>query len=167
MRLFISVNFPSCTADKLTELQDQLRLYGNADYSKRENLHLTLAFIGETDRCNDIISIMEECASSCFDLTIEGTGTFGEDIYYAAVRQDDELMSLASSLRTRLRRAGFDIDDRPFVPHVTLARRAGSLHGAPPHLPPVTTRICHISLMESSRADGKTVYTETARVKLK
>ena len=110
---------------------------------------------------------MEECASSCFDLTIEGTGTFGEDIYYAAVRQDDELMSLASSLRTGLRRAGFDIDDRPFVPHVTLARRAGSLHGAKPHLPPVTTRICHISLMESSRADGKTVYTETARVKLK
>ena len=48
MRLFIAVNFDEKELDMFESARDRLRAQaGRASYSRRENLHLTLAFLGE------------------------------------------------------------------------------------------------------------------------
>ena len=50
MRLFIAINFNDMTRARLIALRDELRdkaVYGR--FSPSENLHLTLAFLGESD----------------------------------------------------------------------------------------------------------------------
>ena len=56
MRLFIAINFDENMLDALTEIQDDLRRCGvKGHYTPRENLHMTLAFLGENDDPEEII----------------------------------------------------------------------------------------------------------------
>ena len=51
MRLFVAVNFPPETVDAISALQGRLRgAEPRGSWSRRENLHLTLAFLGEQPR---------------------------------------------------------------------------------------------------------------------
>ena len=48
MRLFIAINLDDNIRDALAEMQESMRRQGvRGNYTKIENLHLTLAFIGE------------------------------------------------------------------------------------------------------------------------
>ena len=48
MRLFIAINLDDNIRDALAEMQESMRRQGvRGNYTKTENLHLTLAFIGE------------------------------------------------------------------------------------------------------------------------
>ena len=48
MRLFIAINFDDTELDAFEAARERLRdQAGAANYSRRENLHLTLAFLGE------------------------------------------------------------------------------------------------------------------------
>ena len=50
MRLFIAIKFSSEIEKVLTDLQDDLKTQGiTGNYTNIQNLHLTLAFIGEYD----------------------------------------------------------------------------------------------------------------------
>ena len=168
MRLFIAISFTEPIIRSLTRAQDELRLYDKyANYSRRENLHLTLAFIGETHRADRIITVMEKCAASPFTLTVSGCGSFGNDIFWAGIKKNSSLESLALSLQDELRSEGFDIEDRPFVPHITLARQMSDTSSIHLEIPEISMQADSFSLMESSRAGGKLVYREIARVKLK
>ena len=61
MRLFIAIQFNEQMLDALTKLQNDLRAMGvTGNYTKRENLHLTLAFIGEYGRPGDVLDAMEQ-----------------------------------------------------------------------------------------------------------
>ena len=94
------------------------------------NIHLTLHFLGNLDpvrqaavrsRLNDPI------ATAPFDLTLGDLGTFppagSPRILWIAVREGrQELAAIHHELGVRLRAAGATIEDRPFSPHLTLAR---------------------------------------------
>jgi len=62
MRLFIAINFNDSTRDKLRGLRDDLRgRAASGNYSKDENLHLTLVFLGEcgAQQTSTITDIMD------------------------------------------------------------------------------------------------------------
>ena len=66
MRLFVAIEFDEKTKSKMIDVQDQLRaavLHGN--FSRPENLHLTLAFLGEVpeERVGGIIRAMANMMS--------------------------------------------------------------------------------------------------------
>ena len=48
MRLFIAINFDEETKQSIIAVQRRLREWGRGNFSHPENLHLTLAFLGET-----------------------------------------------------------------------------------------------------------------------
>lgn len=157
MRLFIAIEFSGAFRNALCGVMDKMRRQGvSGNYTRPENLHLTLAFIGQSDRTEDIIRIMSGISGGPFAITLDGMGRFG-DLLWVGVRENPRLTELAESLCCRLRRAGFPVEERAFRPHITLVRRSsGSFRVS---VPPAAMTVRSVSLMKSERIEGKLVYT--------
>lgn len=167
MRLFVSVNFPSETVDFLYDKVTKLKKEAlSMNPSRRENLHLTLAFIGETQDSQKAEKALSEIDFEPFEIMISGLGKFsrdGGDIYWAGLDKKGDyrkLEALALEVQSKLRSAGFEIEKRKFSPHITLGREVilqrDPSFSVPSHKVPVS----RISLMRSERVQGKLVYTE-------
>ena len=169
MRLFIAINFGDRAIDAFEAARERLRAQaGRANYSRRENLHLTLAFLGELpgSRLPDIEAAMSAAAAGAgaFTLSFDHAGRFrreGGDIWWLGAADCPALTALQSRLASELRARGFALEDRRFTPHLTLARRVfgaadprSLLAGAVP------CRVSGMSLMLSERPEGKLTYTE-------
>jgi len=162
MRLFVACPMSPEMRRALLWVQESLRgQVRSAGFSRPENLHLTLAFLGETEHVGDAAEVVSRICCAPFPLELEGTGCFG-DVWWAGVSPSPALAALAASLRAGLRAAGFSPDKAPFRPHITLARRvrASAVPAvAVPHAAMTVSRVC---LMKSERLDGRLVYTEIA-----
>jgi 2'-5' RNA ligase len=94
------------------------------------NLHLTIAFIGDApaSRVDALRDVGRHAASAAspFALTLDRLGAFHrQDIAWIGSSQSNPAMqALAEELFARLAAAGFELERRPFRPHVTLVRRA-------------------------------------------
>ena len=97
----------------------------SGNFTRSENLHITLAFIGETSRVAAAKACLERIDFTGFDLRIGGGGNFG-DLYWVGIEKNPSLSALASFVRSELISAGFAIDEKPFKPHITVARRLSS-----------------------------------------
>lgn len=77
MRLFIAIAFPDKIKDRLKAGMDDLRRQGvRASWSRRENLHLTLEFLGELDSAKEAIAAMEQVQAAPFRLEFAPSGRF-------------------------------------------------------------------------------------------
>ena len=87
-------------------------------------IHLTLAFLGEVPeaRVADAMAIAVE--ASPFRLELDEVGAFrGARVAWAgSSRPPPQLLEMQSRLAAALAWAGFALEERPFAPHVTLAR---------------------------------------------
>ena len=168
MRLFIAINFDEETKQNIIAVQRRLREWGRGNFSHPENLHLTLAFLGETapERVPLIRSVMGQLTVPSLHLVFDHVGYFrrdGSDIWWIGLRPDQALLDLQKELHRRLTDAGFQLDNRRFSPHITLARQV--VLGNEPDKnrllgKPFATNTDTVSLMLSERIDGKLIYTE-------
>ena len=169
MRLFIAVDFPGEVKDVLSRCVGRLReASARGNFTRRENLHLTLAFVGETADAAPVRRAMEAVAQPPFELEIDGFGRFrrpGGDIYWLGFVPNPALASVRACLCTSLRAQGFVPEDRPFSPHLTLGRQVvprpdfdREAFGAA--VPPVRMTVKKLSLMRSDRPGGVLTYTE-------
>lgn len=116
MRLFVAVR-PSAAA--LTSLAGALGVAVDSRW------HITLAFLGEQPAADPFLAPLSDVAggSAAFELSLSGGLTFGARVLAASVTGDVEALShLARDVQDACRSAGADVDDRPFRPHLTLAR---------------------------------------------
>ena len=165
MRLFAAISLSPAVCDSLEEQIAVLRSQGSGTFTRPENLHLTLAFIGEADRVEEAASALRRAAvGGSFPMVVEGLGCF-DDLWWAGIRENPALERLALNVQACLREAGFSIEERPWSPHITLVRR---WHGEQPQtdISPVSMRVQAVSLMKSERLDGKLIYTEIDRFEL-
>jgi len=119
MRLFLG---QFAVIDDLGDIHRRLapRLIGN--WVSKENLHLTLAFLGEVQRAEPVIDALEGIAPLKRPLPLKGVGLFGHPPLVLFAGVDDpkgELMRLYRDIHKRL---AFPGSGRRFSPHVTLAR---------------------------------------------
>lgn len=162
MRLFIAVNMDDAMRKALSMLQNEARSLGVAgNYTRPENLHLTLAFIGEYAYPEKVLSVIHSMPSVPKTLTFSGLGAF-DDIWWIGAEKDDALSSCVRQLRCSLKETGIPFDQRDFVPHVTLIRKARCQAGQLPslHIPKLEMKVDHIALMRSDTAANGVVYTE-------
>ena len=158
-RLFLAIPFPEAVLDILRDAQDQLRRQGvRGNFSRLENLHLTLAFLGETDREMEIRRVLDAADAAVFSMNIGGWGRFG-DLIWAGVRPCPPLEALAGQLQEDLRASGFALEKRPFRPHITLARRCVWDQMPRLQIPNIAMEVRRVVLMESSRPGGTLTYT--------
>jgi 2'-5' RNA ligase len=170
MRLFVSINFSDKTLDKLTGLQDELRKEAlRGRFVARENLHLTLAFLGDCDSMQTAIAknVLGEVDFSAFELMVDGIGRFKRDdgdIWWAGVARNWDLLHLQKNLAERLAAAGFGLDKRKYSPHITLGR---DVIVGPRVIPrqtlPFGEEVSAIELMRSDRKGGMLMYTAIDR----
>jgi 2'-5' RNA ligase len=124
MRLFVAVAVPDAVARSLLLLQGGVP---GARWQTREQMHLTLRFIGEVDG-NDARALDEVLAgieAPAFDLQLHGVGQFGNKqphTLWAAARKHDMLDHLQRKVDSAIRKVGQPQDAHKFMPHVTLAR---------------------------------------------
>jgi 2'-5' RNA ligase len=95
------------------------------------SIHLTLAFLGEltADRVEEAVQATESSARQCksFSYTLSPLGIFGDVrhprvIWMGVHEPTGSLTHLHAALSRELERRGFEVEKRPFLPHLTLAR---------------------------------------------
>ena len=124
MRLFVALPIPDAVAQGLLLMQGGVP---GARWQAREQLHLTLRFIGEVDG-RDARALDDALAgidAPAFDLQLHGVGQFGNKqphSLWAASRPNDLLDHLQRKVDTAIRRVGQPQDVHKFSPHVTLGR---------------------------------------------
>jgi 2'-5' RNA ligase len=124
MRLFVALPIPDAVARPLMLLQGGVP---GARWQTREQLHLTLSFIGEVE--GDVARMIDDALAGidapAFDLQLHGVGQFGNrqpHSLWAAVRKSEMLEHLQRKVDAAVRRVGIPPDGHKFTPHVTLAR---------------------------------------------
>lgn len=164
MRLFIAINFNSNTLTRLIALRDELRSRSErGNFSRDENLHLTLAFLGEcsTEQTAAAKAAMDSVTFTPFDMTIDRIGRFkrdGGDIWWASGEPPTALIRLQRELTEKLTMAGFELDKRKYSPHITLEREVVT-DTVPWMVKPFGETVGRIDLMKSERISGKLIYT--------
>lgn len=123
-RLFVALAIPDDVAASIAFIQAGVP---GARWQSREQLHLTLRFIGEVDgqgaaAIHDLLSGIEAPA---FTLALHGVGEFGgkhPHALWAGVRPSEPLLHLQRKVETAIQRAGVAAERQKYTPHVTLAR---------------------------------------------
>jgi 2'-5' RNA ligase len=129
IRLFVALALPDRVAQGLLMMQSGVP---GARWMGREQLHLTLRFIGEVDErdANAIDDALSAIAAPRFTLELKGVGEFGGKHPRAlwAGAWNETLMRLQRKIESALQRIGLPAEERKYTPHVTLAR----LRATPP-----------------------------------
>jgi 2'-5' RNA ligase len=125
IRLFVALTPPDSLRDTLTSLDQGLR---GARWVPRENLHVTLRFIGEVEEglAREIDQAFMALRVDPFSLTVSGLGLFGtghrQRTLWAGVEKTPDLVRLKHKLDRILDELGLEPDRRQYTPHITLAR---------------------------------------------
>ncbi len=166
MRLFIAIQLNKKLRKHVREVQDAFRRQGvRGNYPPEENLHLTLAFIGEYGNPDAVLEAMETVSFEPFSITMDSIGSFG-DLWWTGLSDNEELEVLVRKLRRSLAEAGIPFDRKRFKAHVTFLRRPTYGKGGIPHISavPVSMEVACISLMRSERGRNGMIYTELGSV---
>jgi len=126
IRAFVAIRPPQPIIDRLVGLQAG----APGRVSPPENLHLTLAFLGEVPArlLEDADAAFGQLDAPGFALTLDGVGLFGGSkprVIYAGVRAEPALNALQAKVEQAARSAGIALEARRYSPHITLARLDG------------------------------------------
>ncbi|MGN1409211.1 MAG: RNA 2',3'-cyclic phosphodiesterase [Eubacteriales bacterium] len=161
MRLFIAVNFTDEFKSAITEYQSRLRELkddSHINWTREENLHLTLAFIGEYDDVGAVRNALDTVDFKPFTIKTNGCGNFGT-LRWVGITEN--AVRLSDKVRAALDESGIPYDEKPMKPHVTVAREMIiDRRAALPKVRESSMTVGRISLMKSERIKGKLTYTE-------
>lgn len=159
MRLFIAINLSPEMQNALTDAQRAMYHRGvRGNFTPEENLHLTLAFIGEYPDADAVMDALSSVTFTPFDLALDGVGRFGE-LWWAGLRESAALTAVVRRVRRALAEGGIPFDRKRFTPHITLIRKA-SRDAAGITIAPETMTVRTVSLMSSRRGRNGMIYTE-------
>jgi 2'-5' RNA ligase len=124
-RLFIAIDFPDVVKESLSNL-----CFGipGAKWVSKDQLHLTLRFIGDADDglFADIMDALDDVNASRFTLSLKGMGYFPPrkkpNVLWVGMEQCEELMFLRDSIEKLLEELGLEPEPRKYSPHLTVAR---------------------------------------------
>ena len=133
-RIFIAIELPASVRQKIKVHIDRLRASvpeATAAWSREENLHLTLKFLGDTP-VSQIETLAQAAKRSTgkthsFELIVKGSGAFPQRgqprVLWVGIEDiSGQLGKLQHALEQECAQAGFAPEQRPFHPHLTIAR---------------------------------------------
>ncbi len=174
MRAFIALDIPQALREDVAALARQLKTSVRGRFVPRENYHVTIAFLGDVieRELADAMLALDEAASrfAPVELAPDGLGKFGranDATLWLGFTQDPKLMELAAFVREGLDDAGVNYDSKPFVPHLTIARRAALDSGTLPALPfPAPAHADELTLFKSTLTGNGAIYEPVYTVRL-
>ena len=181
MRLFVALDIPGEIRGQMAEYEEHVRQYApEARWARVEGLHVTLKFLGEVNesRLPEIKAVLNVVKDPPFEVAFHGIGFFpnarSARVFWIGVQASDALPQLARAIDEKLEKQGFTREQRPYSPHLTLARAGapGSLRGLAPLLeheaaPQFGTMTAHeFFLFQSHLGKGGSKYTKLERFSL-
>lgn len=125
MRLFVAVPLPKGVRQKLLDLQQSI---DGMRWQSQEQMHLTLKFVGEVDAtgASELRKELDKISHPGFSMTIAGLGYFPEgkrpNVVWVGINENANLRELHKKVEDRCKNIGIAPENRPFKPHVTIAR---------------------------------------------
>ena len=170
MRLFFSLLLPDRAGDRFYEGLERVRSVSvSGNFTRRENIHLTLIFLGEQPETSqgDIREAMDSLPLSPVTLTIGPLERFrsrDRDTLVRLAEKTPALMTLQGALEKALRLRGFATEERSYRPHLTVGRKVvlrpgTTLDALNQEAELLTARIGKMTLFWSHRVDGILTYT--------
>jgi 2'-5' RNA ligase len=132
-RAFVAIDLPDELAGMLAGLQARLKAHSAArgvNWVKPGNIHLTLKFLGamEAQKTGMVAAELKAASTVAPPLTVsvEGVGGFPSlkdpRVVWVGVKEDPMLLNLQEEIEGRLSAIGFEKEERPFHPHLTIGR---------------------------------------------
>ena len=160
MRLFIAIRLSDEMKKALVTCMHDLKKQGvEGNYVPAQNLHMTLAFLGEYDDPAKVKDVIRKVPLPEFRLSLSEKGNFG-NILWAGVKGNQKLKTYVKDLRAALAEEGIPFDREKFVPHITLIRKVSAKKPYQVHLPKADMTVKKASLMRSEQKNEKMVYKE-------
>jgi len=185
LRLFIATDLDAAAREEIAALQWRLtRRAGDVSspkWTKPEQMHLTLVFVGDADELLSaklIVAMQKRPTQAAFDLTFGRVGMFPPRgaprvLWLGVGAGAAPLTVLQREIAARVEALGIALEPRPFHPHLTLARWRDSRPSDRRAFDELSdtdavasVRVDHATLYRSQPSAGGSIYTPVARVNL-
>ena len=129
MRLFTAIDIPTDVKEQILTLLNRLRPLAKISWSPVENLHITIKFICEwpeprLDEMKRALTAVPPLPA--FDIEVRGLGWFPNPrhprVFWVGVAGGQPLQALAQATEQAVAGLGVPVEQRPYSPHLTLAR---------------------------------------------
>lgn len=177
MRLFVALFPPPEVREAMLEAARRsvraASAPGDLRWAPPKNIHLTLRFLGEVapDRVGALSVALREVAREHeqFDLSIDRLGAFPSPakarvVWFGVGEGEERVRRLAGDVEGAVVAQGFPAEDRPFSPHVTMARTRGRQveldAAAGAGIPAFRAR--HLELVQSTLSSRGSTYAPVA-----
>jgi 2'-5' RNA ligase len=185
VRAFVAVQVSDQVRETITAIENDLRRVGaDVKWVEPHNLHLTLKFLGDTatEKLEGLCAALREAVqgAAAFDLTLAGAGTFPPGrrsvrvVWIGSAEGREALAELARRVEDACASQGFEKEQRPFSPHLTIgrvrkeSRRLAELAAAVSEVRfnPLKLRIDRLNLIRSELSPKGPTYTVLERFSL-
>ena len=189
IRSFIAIELPDEVRRGLASLRNELERdeHRFVKWVDPGGMHLTLKFLGNipSKRVTEVTGAMEEATQgiSPFRLQISGTGVFPGlkqvRVFWVGIGGEvDKLSKLQQNIDSALAALAFPKEERPFVPHLTLARirqgaspserrSFGELVDSTIFEEKYPVEVEAVNLMKSQLTPAGAIYTRLSAVRLR
>jgi 2'-5' RNA ligase len=132
MRIFIALDIDDTIRNRIARFTEGVSGFApETRWVKPESLHVTLKFIGE--QTEPVVKAIQQAMSGlpaeAAQIHFRGYGFFPSPnsarVFWIGIEAGPQLATLAAAVDDKLSTLGIPREDRPFSPHLTLARAAG------------------------------------------
>jgi len=130
MRLFVGIDIDQQIRERIAKFVEGVRNFApDVRWVGPETFHITLKFLGETNKTEEIKRALAEAKGSPVMISFRETGYFPSHksgrVFWAGIQADENLVPLQRAIDQATQALGFELEKGPYRPHLTLAR-AGS-----------------------------------------
>lgn len=137
MRLFVALDIDQGIRQRIAAFRDEMRaLAPGVRWVGPETFHITLQFLGETQKLDEIKAALASVNAGSTTVTFRGVGFFPNPnrarVFWVGIGSDERLQELVNNVGAALARLGFKREQEEYHPHLTLARAgSGRPHSRP------------------------------------
>jgi 2'-5' RNA ligase len=132
MRIFIGIDLDPEIRSRISRFMEGVSGFApEARWVRPESLHVTLKFIGEQkpEQVEAITQRLRQVPGSAFEIRMAAYGFFptpkAPRVFWIGIQAGAKLAELAGQIDAATAELGVPREDRPFSPHLTLARASG------------------------------------------
>jgi len=166
VRLFFALWPPAKTAHALAQWTHRVVHEAGGTPTPSENIHLTLAFLGDADPANAGNAAKRvQAAPHALPIDHAHYWKHNKILWVGPQTMPEALATLVSQLHSALKERGFVLEDRAFAAHITLLRKANAPN-ALPLLPHVEWPVNEMLLVRSRTSPKGSTYEPVERFPL-
>jgi 2'-5' RNA ligase len=127
MRLFVALDIETGIRKRIADFRNQMKAFApDVRWVGPETFHVTLQFLGETKKLEEIQNALGQVTGAPIPLTFRDAGFFpgpkAPRVFWVGIESDQHLQQLVNAIASELKPLGFERDAGPYKPHLTLAR---------------------------------------------